>query len=241
MAAMSTPYGLGRRHAPDDRDCNFPMQALFRPKPKRRKQPWEMERVLDQGDSGTCVGHAWRLWLEMAPKLHPASYGLGPFDIYRAAVLLDEFKENDGEATQMDPTKLVDGTSVRAGAKVMAAQGYIGAYHWAYDAATIADYVTRADGSPVVMGTNWYHSMFDPDPRTGRVEVKGPVDGGHAWVIRWFDSRHMLFTGVSSWGAEFGIGGQFFLRYEDLDRLVKEDGEACCGVELTATTLATPV
>ena len=78
-------------------------------------------------------------------------------------------------------------------------------------------------------------------PDEGRLEIKGPVDGGHAWVIRWFDSRHMLFTGVSSWGPEFGIGGQFFLKYEDLERLVKEEGEACCGVELPAATLATPV
>jgi hypothetical protein len=238
--AGATPYGLGRRHAPDDRDCSFPMQALLGRKPKRRTLPWEMRRVLDQGESGTCVGHSWRLWLEMAPKLHPASYGLGPFDIYRAAVLLDEFKENDGEATITDPARLVDGTSVRAGAKAMANAGYIGAYRWAYDAATVADYVTREDGSPVVMGTNWYRSMFDPDPRTGRVEIKGPVDGGHAWVIRWFDSRHRLFTGVSSWGDGWGIGGQFYLRYEHLDRLLKEDGEAACGVELDTRTLANP-
>src|SRR5262249_50044882 len=159
---------------------SFPMQALLGRKPKRRTLPWEMRRGLGQGESGTRVGHSWRLWLGMGPELHPASYRPWPVDIYPAALLLGEVQGNDGQATIMAPTTRVDGTSVGAGAKAMAAAGYIGAYRWAYDAATIADYVTREDGSPVVMGTNWYRSMFDPDPRTGRVEIKGPVDGGHA-------------------------------------------------------------
>src|SRR5690349_13432585 len=138
---MSSPriYGMGRLPAPDERDCSFPLQAMLGKKPRRRTRPWDRPRVLDQGGSGTCVGHAWRLWLEMAPHLHPADYGLGAFDIYRAAVLLDEFRQNDREARIEDPDQLQHGTSVRAGAKAMLAAGYIGEYRWAYDAATVAD------------------------------------------------------------------------------------------------------
>jgi hypothetical protein len=177
----------------------------------------------------------------MAPKLHPAEYGLPAFDIYRAAVLLDEFKQNDAEAHETDPAKLQGGTSVRAGAKAMAAQGYIGGYRWATDAATVADYVTRTDGSPVVMGTNWYGGMFTPDPRTGRVALSGGNQGGHAWLVRWFNPSAMTFTGISSWGAEWGRAGQFEIRFEDLERLIHEDGEACCGVELAHRALADSV
>jgi hypothetical protein len=79
-----------------------------------------------------------------------------------------------------------------------------------------------------------------PDPRTGRVDLSGGVLGGHAWLVRWFDERAMTFTGVSSWGRAWGRDGQFFIRYDDLDRLVKENGEACCGVELATRTLADP-
>lgn len=239
--SSSRIYGMGRLAAPDERDQAFPLKAILGRKPTRRTKPWARPRVLDQGGSGTCVGHAWRLWLEMAPHLHPAEYGVVAYDIYRQAVLLDEFRQNDHEARIADPAQLQYGTSVRAGAKAMVAAGYIGEYRWATDAATVADFVTRADGSPVVMGTNWYGGMMEPDPVTGRVDLRGGNQGGHAWLIRWFDERVMTFTGVSSWGPAWGRDGQFFIRYEDLDRLIKEDGEACCGVELAARTLADPV
>jgi hypothetical protein len=233
-------YGLGRLYVPDERDQNYPLRAMMTKKPERRKRPWNRPRVLDQGATGTCVGHAWRLWLEMAPRLHPPEYGVPAFDIYRAAVLLDEWRQNDGEARRPDDD-LQFGTSVRAGAKVMQQLGAIGEYRWAYDAATIADFVTRRDGSPVVVGTNWYEGMMRPDPRSGRISLGGSVVGGHAWLVRWFNERDMVFTGVSSWGRAWGLDGQFFIRYEDLDRLVKEQGEACCGVELATRTLADPV
>lgn len=234
-------YGMGRLPAPDERDQAFPLKAILGRKPKRRTKPWDRPRVLDQGGSGTCVGHAWRLWLEMAPHLHPPDYGIDAYTIYRRAVLLDEFRRNDREAEIADPDQLQHGTSVRAGAKAMLDAGYIGEYRWAYDAATVADFVTRTDGSPVVMGTNWYGGMTEPDPRDGRVTLRGGNQGGHAWLIRWFDRDAMTFTGVSSWGPDWGIDGQFVIRYEDLERLIAENGEACCGVELATTTLADPI
>ena len=65
------------------------------------------------------------------------------------------------------------------------------------------------------------------------------VQGGHAWVVRWFNERDMVFTGVSSGGEEWGVAGQFKVRFEDLDRLIRDEaGEACCGVELATRTLA---
>ena len=101
---MGSPrvYGMGRLLAPDERDQAFPLKAMLVRKPKRRTKPWDRPRVLDQGGSGTCVGHAWRLWLEMAPHLHPADYGLSAFDIYRHAVLLDEFGGVSGLVTLDD-------------------------------------------------------------------------------------------------------------------------------------------
>jgi hypothetical protein len=233
-------YGFGRLAAPDQRDRSYPMRALLAKPPERGARPWSRPRVLDQGATSTCVGHSWRLWLEMAPRLHPPSFGLPPHDIYRQAVRLDEWRENDGEAGLPDD-RLQFGTSVRAGAKVMQQAGYIGEYRWAFDAATISDFVTRRDGAPVVVGTNWYAGMIDPDPRTGRVQLSGSVLGGHAWLVRWFDERSMTFTGVSSWGTGWGKLGQFAIRYEDLDRLIRqEQGEACCGVELATRALLDP-
>jgi hypothetical protein len=128
-------YGFGRIAAPDPRDRSYPMQALLAKRPERRARPWSRPRVLDQGATGTCVGHAWRLRLEMAPRLHPPTYGMPAFGIYRAALLLDEWGDNDREA-ELPDDRLQFGTSVRAGAKVMQQAGYIGEYRWAFDAAT---------------------------------------------------------------------------------------------------------
>lgn len=232
---QETPYGLGRLHAPDDRDCLYPLQlVLDRLSPVRRTRPWRRPRVLDQGQTSTCVGHGWRGWFESEPTIHGPEDGPDAFAIYRRAVLLDDFASNDGDATAPQD-QLQSGSTVRAGAQAMQERGLIGSYVWATNARQIADFVTREAGSPVVVGTNWYESMFSPDS-AGRIRIAGPIAGGHCWYVLWWDGRH--FWGVTSWGQSFGvtdgdgIGGVFKLTAQQLGRLLRESGEACCGVEL---------
>jgi hypothetical protein len=209
--------------------------VLDRLSTKRRSTPWKRARVLDQGQTGTCVGHGWRGWWENEPTLHLDVEGRDAFAIYRQAVLLDGDPSNDSDATA-PVAQLQAGTSVRAGAKAMQQDGLIGSYVWAYRAKEIADYVTRVDGSPAVVGTNWYRSMFEPDCTTGRVRMTGGVAGGHCWVVNWFDGK--LFECYTSWGDAFGIrdqygiGGMFRLSMGQLDRLIREQGEACMGTEM---------
>jgi hypothetical protein len=232
-----TPYGLGRIHEQDDRDCLYPASlVLDAMSPARRTTPWRRPRCLDQKATSTCVGHGWRGWFEGEPRVHMDGDGPDAFTIYRRAVLLDGFPDNDGDATAPQD-QLQSGSTVRAGAKAMQQAGLIGSYVWATRAAQIADFVTREQGSPVVLGTSWYESMFHPDPKTGVVKVSGSVVGGHCFVTDWYDAairRHRCYT---SWGPEYGlkdddgIGGIFWISSRDLDRLLKKNGEACCGVE----------
>jgi hypothetical protein len=238
---MPESYGLGRIHAPDNRDCLYPLAlVLDRLSTKRRERPWKRARVLDQGQTGTCVGHGWRGWFENEPTLHGASDGPDAFTIYRRAVLLDELLDNDSDATAPQD-QLQSGSTVRAGAKAMQEAGLIGSYVWAYHAKEIADYVTRMDGSPVVLGTSWTESMFHPDPKTGIVRVAGQVVGGHCFVTDWYDEKTKRHRCYTSWGQGFGlkdengIGGIFWLSSRNLDRLLKNGGEACMGVELVIT------
>lgn len=234
MPPTQPPGGLGRIHAPDDRDCLYPASlVLDRMSTARRTTPWRRPRVLDQGQTGTCVGHGWRGWLEAEPTIRPPDYGLGAYDIYRQAVLLDEWPENNDEATA-PIDQLQSGTSVRAGAKVMQRNGYIGSYVWLTRASQVADFVTRADGSPAVLGTPWYRGMFYPD-RNGRVRLSGGVAGGHCWDVFWWDGRY--FWCDTSWGEfgirdQYGVSGVFLLSADQLDRLMRESGEACAGVEM---------
>src|SRR4051794_17594484 len=110
-------YGLGRVHESDDRDCLYPASlVLDRLSTRRRSAPWKRWRVLDQGETGTCVGHGWRGWYENEPTLHLDGEGRDAFAIYRQAVLLDGDPSNDADATA-PVAQLQAGSSVRAGAK----------------------------------------------------------------------------------------------------------------------------
>src|SRR5688572_17376739 len=209
--------GLGRLHAPDPRDRNYQLRrVLSLLEPARRSMPWRRYRTLNQGETGTCVGHAWRAWYEMAPKMRREGVGHDAYLIYRRAVLLDEWPENDHEAYAAE-SLLQSGTSVRAGAKAMQNAGHLRSYVWADTAEQVGDYVTRRDGSPVVMGTNWTDSMFHPGP-TGMVRVTGRVVGGHAYVIRWYYRSIGVFLATNSWGPNWSRNGEFRIAGEDLDR-----------------------
>jgi hypothetical protein len=61
MTELALP-GMGRIHEADDRDLAFPLHRLTAAAPaKRRSKTWTMRpHWINQGDTGTCVGHGWR-------------------------------------------------------------------------------------------------------------------------------------------------------------------------------------
>ena len=212
--------GLGRRHAPDPRDGTYLMRAAIPPQTtKTRRFWWAGGAWLDQGATSTCVGHAWAHWVEDGPVTHPGD--IDPFAIYREATALDEWSQNDNGDIHF-------GTSVRAAAKALRARTVISSYLWAWD----ADTVVRAllETGPVVVGTNWYRSMFAPD-EDGVLSLDGPVVGGHAYLLNGVNTTRGLVRIKNSWSRGWAKRGHAYLRIEDLDRLIREDGEACLAVE----------
>jgi len=222
-------YGMGRVHAPDERDRRFPMAALLprgvKELPDFRYYP--TGPILNQGQTGTCVGHAWRQFLASAPLMYKTVEPT-PFQIYRSAVAVDEWDANDYEATEPD-TDLQWGTSVRAGVKVLRTAGHIASFAWAFSAQTLADFHLSGGGT-VVMGTNWYSTMFEPNSQ-GRVKIGGSVVGGHAWLSKGYSATRRVFRAPNSWGREFGVNGVFEIGFDDMDRLIQEDGDACTATE----------
>ena len=105
-------YGLGRLHAPDERDRNFPMRAALRPVAAPVSKIWWPGTVLDQGQTPQCVGFAWRGWMLSSPERVAANYGPDGPAIYAGAQQNDEFPGTDYE-----------GSSVRGGAKFLTASG----------------------------------------------------------------------------------------------------------------------
>ncbi len=73
--------------------------------------------------------------------------------------------------------------------------------------------------------------MFTPDDR-GLVVPTGGIAGGHAYLISGYNRLTKKYRCVNSWGEFWGQRGRFWIREEDMHRLLFElDGEACAAVE----------
>lgn len=206
---------LGRLHAPDSRDKNYLLKSLITIQRPAFKQ-WALNWKGDQKDTPQCVGYSWHALLRAKPILQRdpiASF------IYREAQKVDEW-----------PGEEYEGTSVRAGAKVLQTQGQIKEYRWAFDIETVLNWIGTK--GPVVLGTIWTNKMFTPDSK-GVVSVGdiNSIAGGHAYLAIGYDEKKKLVTFQNSWGRSWGLNGRFYMDYTDVDLLIKMDGEACTPVE----------
>jgi len=226
--------GFGRRFAPDDRDRAYLMRRQLKAAqsivlPVRKT--WRIASgSLDQGDTGTCVGFAWRNFLRCAP-LRTERTGPSAFVIYREAILRDPWPDNDveRELPDWDPG-LQSGTTVRAGAKALLGFGGLHSILWAFDLQPALEWLLTK--GPVVIGVNWYSSFMRPD-HEGIIKITptARVDGGHAILVRGADTRRGLARLSNSWGDEWGISGECLLPLRDLERLIHEDGEVATAVQ----------
>lgn len=143
---------FGRRAALDPRDRNFPLRALLGPRSARMYRYWNDSGWWgDQGPLPQCVGYSLVHYLEDGPVSQRGQAPcIAPAIVYREAQLVDEWEGED-----------YDGTSVRAGAKVLKEHGFIASYHWAFTLDELVEALLET--GPVVMGTNWY--CVTPDQR----------------------------------------------------------------------------
>lgn len=210
-------YGMGRLDAPDERDFGFLMRsATPLEAPVRKYRYYQTGPVLDQGKFPHCVGYSWRQWLASAPLMTKG--GPSPTYVYSEAQKVDEW-----------PGESYDGTSVRAGAKVLQELGHIKSYLWAFSADEVKIWVLNGHGT-VIVGTNWYNDMFQPDAE-GFVKITGNQAGGHAYLCIGYSEDRGAFRFVNSWGTSWGDKGRFWIAGDDLDKLIKESGEVCTATE----------
>jgi hypothetical protein len=217
-------YGLGRRPSPDARDANYPLRSLISPSatmPHSRYWPFPFP-PLDQGPYGTCVGHGWKHDLMCAPgRAIKPDVDPTALTVYYEACDNDEWAANDNHDLDF-------GTSVRGGAIALQKRGLLTNYYWATDLATAIEYVLTQ--GPVVIGINWYDSMFYPDS-SDTIRVGGSIAGGHCLLVQGANSQSGHVRLVNSWGPSWGNNGRVWLPFEDLERLIREDGEVCAATE----------
>jgi hypothetical protein len=199
---MSTPFPLGRNREHDPRSRNFaispPSRTLF-PVTHTLRAPH-----LNQADIGSCegdtgaeflncakaVGNRVAFWNKKNVKGRGYLTQRNALELYSLATTLDD----DGIPGRYPPTDT--GTSGVGIAKAMQTMGAIDSYGWTF---TFNDFLTTLQKQPIMLGLNWYDSMFEYDSQ-GFVRMPPPRTdpvGGHAALA--FAMRH-------PYSADFRVG-----------------------------------
>jgi hypothetical protein len=178
--------------------------------------------VLDQGDVGSCTGNAAVGALGTDPFYPTLSNDtralLGEplaLNVYGAATVID-----DAEG-QYPPTDT--GSTGLAVAKVLTTNGLISGYTHTF---SLDDMLKALSVTPVLLGINWY-SSFDKPNTHGIVKItkNSYVRGGHEVVADEITANN--YVGITnSWTDAWGDKGRFYISFDDMGRLLSEDGDA---------------
>lgn len=242
---------LDRIYEEDWNSLNFPITAkleetqpyeLYEPKTKI----WFIDKVLDQGKEGACVGFAYSHDAIACPN-HIETYTDGTLiDAYFARTKIYwESQKIDSYPGGAYPgaTPFMEGTSVLSAAKIMQQLGLYSAYYWALTLMQLA--LGVAYEGPAVLGVKWTAGQSQPDTNQF-IHVSGQVVGGHAIlckgvVIFWVDPNgpknwanvdllQSYFVLHNSWGSSWGNNGSCKISFKDMDELLTDQGEACFSV-----------
>lgn len=211
--------GKGLLFSHDERDEQYMMYGSAPYIDDFTRQSWKIGPLLNQGNSSHCVAYAWTQFLTTEPWGAFTENPPDPIQLYK-----DAQKNDEWPGTEPD----YYGTSVRAGAKVLKDRGIISSYVWGYRVEDVAKFIY--ENGPVVAGTRWYSNMSNPDPN-GFVRANGSYEGGHAWTIYGVDSKWETFFAVNSWGTSFGRNGRFFVKFNEMEKLLREGGQVCSALK----------
>jgi hypothetical protein len=224
-------YVLSRIYVPDERD--YPVSELLAAAPPpqvTQKYWWDSGWWGNQGETSECTAYSWTHWVE-DNILNEVYFATLAHPLWNVDQFYNKLKLNDGI-----PGTNYDGSTVRAGAKVLRELGILEEYRWAKDVNEMATVLLTM--GPVVCGTTWYNNMFNPDAN-GLIKVGGGPAGGHAYVINGVDTVKKLFRIKNSWGQDWGVKGHAFISFDDFAGLMANGGDVC--VPLAKKVTSVPV
>lgn len=216
-------HGLGRIVIPDPRDDEFPMAKMLR-KSKKKSQVrnhyswWKG----NQGGTSECVIYALTAFFESSPVSYSRSLGR-----YRGKPRpLWNMTSMYHKAQELDPwpgiSPVYEGTTVRAGVKLLQKLGFVGEYTWEFKDLDVFDRILMERG-PVVVGTNWDEGMSTPDSKNF-IAPGGENLGGHAYLVNGISIPHNRYRIQNSWGTGWGDKGFAYIRRPELHKLLLEEG-----------------
>ncbi|NVB41985.1 hypothetical protein G6O69_29430 [Pseudenhygromyxa sp. WMMC2535] len=210
---------LARMRKFDARSRDYPIRELIRAE-KPRNRAWTCPKYLNQGEEGACVGFSIThgLLSTPAPSTRLGS-SFATKKIYWAAQEADEWP--GGSYPGAEPK--YDGTAIIEGIKVAQRLGYFDEYRWAFGLDDLI--MAVAYKGPAILGLSWYEGMDDAHS-CGYLHVTGEVGGDHAILCKAVNVDERYFVLHNSWGPSWGRGGDARVAWEDMERLLHEQGEA---------------
>ena len=202
----------------DEKSRNYGLGKTLDKEP--RSHYWNLNiEALDQKSEGACVGFGISGELACDPAAVKGITNRFARELYWKAQREDNFP--GGEYPGAYPRSA--GTSVLAGMKAAREMGYIEGWKYAFG---LMELILGIDyDGPSVMGTNWYNDMYTTD-KYGFVEPTGDFVGGHCWLVYGVNWEEKFFLCRNSWGSEYGINGDFYLSFDGMEFLLKNNGES---------------
>jgi hypothetical protein len=186
------------------------------PPPAGAKLWSDAEAVLDQGQTSHCVGFGGAQWGNTDPVDDKYTNADGDKIYYECKVI-------DGEPNQED------GSTVHSLATCLQNRGRLNVYAWASTTDAITQFLST-QGS-VIVGTDWYNDMFNPDAN-GFIAPTGGVAGGHCFLLDEYDPTQEAYGILNSWSSSWGKNGRAYIKIADFNTLLQSNGEALAAVEL---------
>lgn len=238
---------LGRHLEHDPRSLAFAHGVL--PTSAIKSVSWTRRiPILDQGDLGSCTGNAATgvLGTDSAGRTATtsvtitaagaaASHGLFTpgvhalneafaVGLYSLATILD------GVSGQYPPTDT--GSTGIGAAKALRALGLTSSYTHAF---SIAALNSALQAGPVLVGINWYNSMFDPRS-DGQiiVDTKSGLAGGHELELNAYDAATGEYQVPNSWAESWGVDGCGYFTTASLTTLLGQQGDVTVPAFVTA-------